>query len=322
MKTFDFEHEVAPIEERIERLRNDPTAGTAQEVDKEIQALTSKAKTLFAQAYKKLDSWQTCQVARHENRPQTKYYLENVFTNFNELHGDRMFKDDRALIGGLARLDGDPVMVIGHQKGSTTEERLEHNFGMPHPEGYRKALRLMNLAEKFSIPIITFIDTPGAYCGIGAEERGMSQALGTNLLTMASLRTRIVTVVIGEGGSGGALAVGVADRLLMLEHAVYSVISPEGCASILWREANEENIKKAANEMQMRSKDLLKLNIIDEIIPEPVGGAQRNPLEAAEKLREALRNNLAKLKNMPLESCVNQRSKRFREYGLFKEGRD
>lgn len=321
LNALEFEQEIALLDERIDFLRKDSSSGSAEQAAKELAALEKERKTKLAKIYSKLDSWQTCQVARHLERPHTSDYLQDVFTDFSELHGDRMYADDRALIGGLARLDGEPVMVIGHQKGRETEDRIRHNFGMPHPEGYRKALRLMQLAEKFSVPLITLIDTPGAFCGVGAEERGMSQALGSNLVAMASLQTRIIAVVIGEGGSGGAIAIGVADRLMMFEYAVYSVISPEGCASILWKENGSSNIGNAANAMGMRSRDLLKLNLIDEVIKEPVGGAHRETNEAADNLRVALGKALAQLKQLPLEACLSQRSKRLREYGLYSERR-
>lgn len=319
MNSLVFEQEVVALEERIKLLQQDQERGTKQLLE-EIQDLERELHAKLSKIYQKLDSWQTCQVARHEARPHTMDYVRSIFTDFHELHGDRMYADDRALIGGMGRLDGAPVMVLGHQKGRDTDGRVACNFGMPHPEGYRKSARLMQLAEKFRLPLITLIDTPGAFCGIGAEERGMSQAIGSNLLALATLRTRVVAVVIGEGGSGGALAIGVCDRLLMMEYSVYSVISPEGCSSILWKN-DSNNQEKAANAMQMRSRDLLKLNLVDEIIPEPVGGAHRNPTEAATNLHNALRKALGALRQKSLDDCLNQRSKRLREYGFFTEKR-
>lgn len=321
MNLLEFEQEILPLEERIENLRNDSSSNSPEKIAKELTAAEKEYEKLLRQIYAELDCWQTTQVARHQERPHTSDYLAKVFTDFSELHGDRMYADDRALIGGFARLEGEPVMVLGHQKGRETNERIKHNFGMPHPEGYRKALRLMQLAEKFHVPVITLIDTPGAFCGIGAEERGMSQALGSNLVAMTSLRTPIISVVIGEGGSGGALAIGVADKLLMLEYAVYSVISPEGCASILWKDDGVANIRNAANAMKMRARDLLKLNLIDDIVAEPIGGAHRNLEQAADNLRAALVKSLDILTQLSVEECLNQRSKKLREYGLYTERR-
>ncbi len=250
--------------------------------------------------------------------PHTSDYIKAVFTDFVELHGDRMYADDKALVGGMARLDDVPVMVIGHQKGRGTDERIACNWGMPHPEGYRKALRLLRLAERFGLPVISLIDTPGAFCGVGAEERGMSQAIGANLAALATLATRLIAVVIGEGGSGGALAIGVCDELLMFEHAVYSVISPEGCASILWKE-DQGNPQQAANALQMRTRDLVKRGLVDQVIAEPVGGAHRDAALAAENLAEALRKSLRGLQQQSLDICLAKRTKKLREYGVFSE---
>lgn len=320
MQTLEFEKGIVELESSIRLLREESSSASTKDIFESISKQQKELDKMLAAIYSKLDSWQTCQVARHFDRPHTADYIRLVFTEFNELHGDRMYADDKAIIGGLARLNGQPVMVIGHEKGRETSDKVERNWGMPHPEGYRKALRLMRLAESFAIPIITLIDTPGAFCGIGAEERGMAQAIGANLVAMATLRTPILCVVIGEGGSGGALAIGVGDRMLMLEHAVYSVITPEGCAAILWRSA-EGNLAKAANAMRMRARDLLKIGLIDGIIPEPNGGAHRDHDKAASLLAAHASQELEKLTSLPLEECLNQRARRLREYGKFREGR-
>lgn len=317
MQYLEFEKEVEPLENEIEQLRlSDGYSSTTQEVVEQINAKRKEADKLLNALYRKLDSWQTCQVARHPQRPQALDYIELLFSDFSELHGDRMYADDRAIIGGLARFGGDPVMVIGHQKGRETEDRLTHNFGMPHPEGYRKALRLIKLAEKFKIPLVTLIDTPGAYCGIGSEERGISQAIGANLLALSRVRVPVVCAVIGEGGSGGALAIGVGDELLMLEHAVYSVITPEGCAAILWKEG-EGNQEKAANAMRMRARDLEKLGLIDTIVPEPVGGAHRDRAQAAANLGKELRAALTRLRKLQIGTCLKRRESKLRDFGKY-----
>ena len=315
---LDFEKELAPLVARIDQLQNDPDAGSVKEVSSEMSQLENQQQSKLRKLYRSLDSWNCCKVARHPDRPHTIDYIEEIFTDFIELHGDRMYADDKALIGGLARFNGDPVLVIGHQKGRGTEGRLACNWGMPHPEGYRKALRLLRLAERFKLPVISLIDTPGAFCGIGAEERGMSQAIGVNLFALTTLKTRIVGVVIGEGGSGGALAIGICDELLMFENAVYSVISPEGCASILWKNGGGSP-GEAANLLQMRARDLHKRELIDKVIPEPVGGAHRDPLKAASNLAEALRDSLESLQKQSLDSCLARRTKKLREYGVFTE---
>ena len=320
MQYLEFEKTAEELEKNIKMLREESSSTSTKSVYESINKQQKQLDKLLGSIYSKLDSWQTCQVARHPDRPHTKDYIDLVFTEFNELHGDRMYADDRAIVGGLARLKGEPVMVIGHEKGRETNERISRNWGMPHPEGYRKALRLMRLAETFTIPIITLIDTPGAFCGIGAEERGMSQAIGANLVTMATLRTPILCVVIGEGGSGGALAIGVGDTILMLEHAVYSVITPEGCAAILWRSA-EGNLSKAANAMRMRAKELKKIGLIDGLIPEPTGGAHRDHEKAARLFADYASQELDKLTSLSVEECLNQRTKRLRDYGKFREGR-
>jgi len=260
---------------------------------------------------------QRVSVARHPRRPYTQDYLHTSFTDFVELHGDRLFRDDLAIVGGWARLDGHSVMVIGHQKGRDTRENIKRNFGMPHPEGYRKALRLMRLAARFHSPVVTLIDTPGAYPGLGAEERGQAEALATNILEMAMLATPIVAVVIGEGGSGGALALGVADRVLMFENSVYSVISPEGCAAILWKDASQR--ERAAEALKLTAPDLARFNIIDEVIPEPLGGAHQDPDAAGESLREALLRHLGELRKVRPEKLVRRRGEKYAAMGVFSE---
>ncbi len=317
---LDFEKELAPIVGRIDQLQNDPDAGSVQEVSDEMMRLEKQQQSELRKLYRNLDSWNCCKVARHPDRPHTKDYIEEIFTDFTELHGDRMYADDKALIGGMARFDDVPVMVIGHQKGRGTEGRIACNWGMPHPEGYRKALRLLRIAERFKLPVISFIDTPGAFCGVGAEERGMSHAIGVNLAALATLQTRIIAVVIGEGGSGGALAIGVCDELLMFENSIYSVISPEGCASILWKSGNG-TAEQAANALQMRARDLHKRDLVDKIIPEAIGGAHRNPDLAAKNLADALRSSLKNLFSQQLETCLAKRTKKLREYGVFSERR-
>lgn len=319
MQYLDFEKDVEPLEQEIEQLRlNDSHSETPQQVVERIGEKQKEVGRLLNSLYRKLDSWQTCQVARHPDRPHALDYIELMFSDFIELHGDRMYADDRAVVGGMARFNGDPVMVIGHEKGRDTEDRIRHNFGMPHPEGYRKALRLIRLAEKFGMPVVTLIDTPGAYCGIGSEERGISQAIGANLLALSQVATPVVCAVIGEGGSGGALAIGVGDEVLMLEHAVYSVITPEGCAAILWKEA-EGNIEKAANAMRMRARDLLKLNLIDGIVAEPAGGAHRDREKAAANLSAALRDALDRVRKLPADACVKKRVAKLRNFGRYAE---
>jgi acetyl-CoA carboxylase carboxyl transferase subunit alpha len=286
---LDFEQPIAELEAKIEELsevQNDP----ALDISEEIERLRKKSAALTKQIYGKLNAWQISQVARHPQRPYTLDYVAGLFTEFQELHGDRAFADDPAIVGGLARFQGEPVMVIGHQKGRDTKERQYRNFGMPRPEGYRKALRLMRLAEKFRIPIFTFIDTPGAYPGIDAEERGQSEAIARNLYVMAELKTPIICTVIGEGGSGGALAIGVGDALIMLQYATYSVISPEGCASILWKSADKASL--AAEALSITAPKLKTLGLIDQIVNEPLGGAHRDPEMMMESLRKVLSETL------------------------------
>jgi acetyl-CoA carboxylase carboxyl transferase subunit alpha len=289
----------------------------ALDISKELIALEKKNKKLSEDIYGNLTAWQISQLARHPQRPYTLDYIKAIFTNFEELHGDRAYADDPAIVGGLARFEGQPVMVIGHQKGRDVKERQYRNFGMPRPEGYRKALRLFRLAEKFHIPIITLIDTPGAYPGIGAEERGQSEAIARNLYVMAELETPIIGVIIGEGGSGGALALGVVDQLLMLQYGTYSVISPEGCASILYKSADKASI--AAESLAITASRLKTLGLIDRIVPEPLGGSHRAPEVVMESLRVALKEELAKLKPKSIKTLLVSRYERLMGYGKYKE---
>ena len=314
--SLEFEKPLLELERQIEELKR---VGEERSIDvaAELMLLTTKLDTLREEIYRHLTPMQRVQVARHPRRPYTLDYLSTIFTDFVELHGDRLFRDDLAIVGGWARLGGLSVMVIGHQKGRDTRENIRRNFGMPHPEGYRKALRLMKLAARFRQPVITLIDTPGAYPGFGAEERGQSEALATNILEMAMLPTPIVAVVIGEGGSGGALALGVADRVLMFENSVYSVISPEGCAAILWKDASQR--ERAAEALRLTSSDLLQLKVIDEIIPEPLGGAHHDPDEAGESLREALIRNLGELRKTRSDKLVRRREEKYAGMGVFTE---
>ncbi len=313
---LDFEQPIAELEAKIEELR---FVGDDTEINigDEISNLEEKSRSLTKSIFSKLDSWQTSKVARHPMRPYTLDYMDRIFTDFQELHGDRAFADDAALVGGLARLDGMPVMVIGHQKGRDTKENIRRNFGMPRPEGYRKALRLMKLAERFRIPVITFIDTPGAYPGIGAEERNQSEAIARNLFEMSQLETPIICTVIGEGGSGGALAIGVGDRVMMLEYSTYSVISPEGCATILWKSAEKASV--AAEAMGITAKKLKDAGLIDQIIREPLGSAHRDIDETARNIKQALINSLEKIEKMSLDELLKERYKRLTSYGNFLE---
>jgi acetyl-CoA carboxylase carboxyl transferase subunit alpha len=314
--TLEFEKPLLELERQIEELKR---VGEERSIDvaAELMLLTTKLDTLREDIYRHLTPMQRVSVARHPRRPYTLDYLSTIFTDFVELHGDRLFRDDLAIVGGWARLAGSSVMVIGHQKGRDTRENIRRNFGMPHPEGYRKALRLMKLAARYKAPVITLIDTPGAYPGLGAEERGQSEALATNILEMAMLPTPIVAAVIGEGGSGGALALGVADRVLMFEHSVYSVISPEGCAAILWKDASQR--ERAAEALKLTSADLLQFKIIDEIIPEPLGGAHQDPDAAGESLREALLRHLAELRKTRPDKLVRRREEKYAAMGVFTE---
>jgi acetyl-CoA carboxylase carboxyl transferase subunit alpha len=311
---LEFERPLLELENRIAELRASDDAQAARD---EIARLDERLKRLQQKVYGGLTPWQRAQLARHPKRPHTLDLFRLLLEDFIELHGDRVFGDDKAIVGGLARFEGDPVVAIGHQKGRDTRENIARNFGMPHPEGYRKALRLMELAAKFRKPIITFIDTPGAYPGLGAEERGQAEAIARNLREMAGLGTPIVCVVTGEGGSGGALAIGVANRVLMLEHAIYSVISPEGCAAILWGEATKA--PEAAELMRITAPDLLRLGVIDGIVPEPIGGAHRNWEATAENLRGPLRDALWELRSRTPEELVTLRYEKFRKIGVFEE---
>jgi acetyl-CoA carboxylase carboxyl transferase subunit alpha len=318
MKTtfLDFEQPIAELEAKIEELRF-VQDDSALDISEEIRRLQKKSQTLTKDIYAKLNAWQVSQVARHPQRPYTLDYVQGLFTDFVELHGDRAYADDAAIVGGMARFNGEPVMVIGHQKGRDTKEKIYRNFGMPRPEGYRKALRLMRLAEKFRMPILTFIDTPGAYPGIGAEERGQSEAIARNLYVMAELQTPIVCTIVGEGGSGGALAIGVGDRTLILQYSTYSVISPEGCASILWKSADKASV---AAETLGITADRLKANgLVDRIIEEPLGGAQRDWDAMFQSMRRALADTLAELRKQPPDALLAARYQRLRAYGSFKE---
>ena len=314
---LDFEQPIAELEAKIEELRY---VGDDAEINinEEIARLEEKSRSLTKSIFAKLTPWQVSQLARHPQRPYTLDYLERIFTDFQELHGDRAYADDAAIVGGLARLEGRPVMVIGQQKGRDTQEKIRRNFGMPRPEGYRKALRLMRMAEKFGLPVLTFIDTPGAYPGIGAEERGQSEAIARNLFVMAELRTPILCTVIGEGGSGGALAIGVGDRVFMLQHGTYSVISPEGCASILWKSADKA--PEAAEALGITAGRLKELGLIDGIIPEPLGGAHRDIEQMATTLKQTLVQQLDLLERTPVDKLLSDRYQRLMSYGHVKEG--
>jgi acetyl-CoA carboxylase carboxyl transferase subunit alpha len=316
LKFLDFEQPIAELQAKIEELRR---VGFDNEINisEEITRLEDKSRKLTESVFSNLSAWQISQMSRHPQRLYTLDYLELMFEDFHELHGDRAFADDAAIVGGLTRLDGLPVMVIGHQKGRDTKEKIHRNFGMPRPEGYRKALRLMRMAERFGLPILCFIDTPGAYPGIGAEERGQSEAIARNLFEMATLRTPVICTVIGEGGSGGALAIGVGDRLLMLQYSTYSVISPEGCASILWKSADKAEL--AAEAMGITSERLQELGLIDEIVPEPLGGGHRDRKQIADNLKAAVKRNLEELRRQPIDELLEQRYQRLMSYGTFEE---
>jgi acetyl-CoA carboxylase carboxyl transferase subunit alpha len=309
---LDFEQPIAELQAKIEELRlvgNDSQLNLSDEIER----LQEKSRKLTESIFKDLTPWQVSQLSRHPLRPYTLDYLEHVFTDFDELHGDRHFADDAAIVGGVARLDGRPVMVIGHQKGRDVKEKVRRNFGMPRPEGYRKACRLMEMAERFRMPVLTFIDTPGAYPGIDAEERGQSEAIAYNLAVMSRLRTPIIATVVGEGGSGGALAIGVCDELAMLQYSTYSVISPEGCASILWRSADKA--PEAAQAMGVTAERLRELGFVDTLIEEPLGGAHRQPVATAERVREALLASLERLEAMDTDALLARRYERLMSYG-------
>jgi acetyl-CoA carboxylase carboxyl transferase subunit alpha len=313
---LEFEQPIAELETRIEELRF-VQDDSAVDISEEIQRLTKRSQSLTKDIYGKLTPWQVAQVARHPQRPFTLDYVQALFTHFEELHGDRAFSDDASIVGGLARFHGAACVVIGHQKGRDTKEKIARNFGMPKPEGYRKALRLMKLAEKFALPVFTFVDTPGAYPGIDAEERGQSEAIGRNLFEMARLRVPVIVTIIGEGGSGGALAIAVGDLILMMQYATYSVISPEGCASILWRSA--EMAPDAADALGITASRLKTLGLIDKIVPEPLGGAHRDPQAAAQALKKALAEALKQLQEKKPKELVESRLERLMAHGKFKE---
>jgi acetyl-CoA carboxylase carboxyl transferase subunit alpha len=314
---LDFEKPISELEAQTLKLKETHDKNKNLDISKELSQLEGKTEKLLHEIYDNLNAWQISQVSRHPQRPYTLDYIEKLFTDFEELHGDRAFADDPAIVGGLALFEGMPVMVIGHQKGRDVKERQFRNFGMPKPEGYRKALRLYRLAEKFNVPIVTLIDTPGAYPGINAEERGQSEAIARNLYVMAELKVPMIGIVIGEGGSGGALALGVVDHLIMLQFATYSVISPEGCASILWKSADKAST--AAETLGITATRLKELGLIDTILPEPLGGAHRNPNQLMETVRKSLKEHLTKLQKKSLKQLLDLRYERLLSYGKFKE---
>ena len=316
LKFLEFEQPIAELEAKIEELR---FVGDDSEINinEEVARLKAKSETLTKSIFAKLSAWQIAQVARHPMRPYTQDYIDLILPDFQELHGDRMYADDSAIIGGIGRIDGRSVMIIGHQKGRDTKERVRRNYGMPKPEGYRKAQRLMRMAEKFGMPLVTFIDTPGAYPGLGAEERGQSEAIAYSLYLMARLKTPIISIVIGEGGSGGALAIGVSDRLLMLQYSIYSVISPEGCASILWKSADKA--EDAAEAMRITASSLSQFGLVDEVLTEPLGGAHRNPDDTGEVIRNAILKNLDDLERLTIDELLEQRQRRLASFGQFKD---
>jgi acetyl-CoA carboxylase carboxyl transferase subunit alpha len=321
---LEFERPIEELEMKIEELRR-ASDGKDIDISSEIKKLEKKVKDLRSEIFSSLTPWQKTLIARHPDRPYTLDYINLITSDFIELHGDRRFSDDTAIVGGVAKINDIPVIIAGHQKGRGTKERISRNFGQPHPEGYRKALRLMKLAEKFKRPVITFIDTPGAYPGIGAEERGQAEAIAINLMEMSRLRIPIISIVIGEGGSGGALALGVADRMFMLEHSIYSVISPEGCAAILWKKNGDlstADFSKAADALKFTAQDLLRFKIIDGIIPEPLGGAHRDPEETAKKISEQIITAIEELKTKTPGKLIEERYKRFRKIGSFKEEKE
>ncbi len=314
---LDFEKPIIELEQKIEDLRAFADKEHLEFSD-ELRKLEAKASSMKDEIYANLSRWQRVQIARHPRRPYTLDYVQRIFTDFTELHGDRLYRDDRAVVTGLALFEGRPVVIVGHQKGRNTKENLQRNFGMPHPEGYRKAMRVMRLAEKFHNPIIAFIDTPGAYPGVGAEERGQAEAIARNIRDMAALRVPILVIVIGEGGSGGALALAVGDEILMLENAIYSVISPEGCAAILWKD--QAKAAAAAEALRITAQDLAALEIVTRIVPEPLGGAHRNFDATAETLRGEIRTSLERILPIPVEELVRKRQEMFQRMGVFAEG--
>jgi acetyl-CoA carboxylase carboxyl transferase subunit alpha len=314
MHGLDFEKPILELERKVQELKT-YSSDKKMDLSSEIKRLEEKLEKLKSATYQGLSPWHRVQLARHPQRPYTLDYIGMIMTDFMEIHGDRLFSDDKAMICGLAKIDGIKVMVMGHQKGRSTKENIMRNFGCAHPEGYRKALRLMQMAEKFDIPVIALIDTPGAYPGIGAEERGQAQAIALNLREMGQIRTPIISVVIGEGGSGGALGVGVTDRIMVLENSYYSVISPEGCAAILWKDSSKAN--EAASVLKLTAQDLLSLGIIDEIVPEPLGGAHRDPQKTAATLKEALKRNVTELAQIGKDKLLKLRYEKFRKIGVF-----
>ncbi|HEY8220080.1 MAG TPA: acetyl-CoA carboxylase carboxyl transferase subunit alpha [Methylobacter sp.] len=317
LKFLDFEQPIAELEAKIEELRNVQFDNDIN-ISDALKQLEDRSQALTESIFTNLSDWQISQLSRHPGRPYTLDYVEHIFTDFHELHGDRAYADDPAIICGLARLDGQPVMVIGHQKGRDTKEKIYRNFGMPRPEGYRKALRMMKMAERFKMPVICLIDTPGAYPGIGAEERGQSEAIARNLFEMARLKTPIICTIIGEGGSGGALAIGVGDRLIMLEYSTYSVISPEGCASILWKSQDKSQL--AAEAMGITSDRIREQGFLDEVVREPLGGGHRNFKVIAMNLKDALLRHMNELKQQPIETMLERRYQRIMDFGVFEEG--
>jgi acetyl-CoA carboxylase carboxyl transferase subunit alpha len=316
MNFLEFEQPIAELEAKIDELKF-VSSDAEVNIGEEISRLRAKSRALTTSIFSNLTQWQIAQLARHPQRPYTLDYISAMFTDFQELHGDRMYADDHAIVAGPARLDGQPVMIIGQQKGRDTKERVRRNYGMPKPEGYRKALRLMHMAQKFNMPLITFIDTSGAYPGVGAEERGQSEAIARNLFEMSQLKVPIISIVIGEGGSGGALAIGVCDKLLMLQYSIYSVISPEGCAGILWRSADKKDL--AAEAMGVSAERIAKLGVVDEVIKEPLGGAHRDPQVMADDVKAVLKRNLAELQERSPEQLLEMRHQKLRSFGVFNE---
>ncbi len=316
---LDFEKPIIELEREIEYLKRF-SRDKRVHLDEQLKHLEEKLHRLQKEIFSNLTGWQITQLARHIDRPRTFHYLQTIFENFIELHGDRAFGDDPAIIGGISKFNGRSVVCIGHQKGADAKEMVYRNFGMPHPEGYRKALRLMKMAENFQKPIITFIDTPGAYPGVGAEERGQAEAIARNLRSMVALRTPILTLVIGEGGSGGALAIGIGDRILMLEYSIYSVISPEGCAAILWKDGKKGEV--AAESLRLTARDLKQLGVVDEVVAEPLGGAHRDPLAMSEILKEAVERNLKEIEKMKIDELLELRYEKFRKLGTFIENKE
>jgi acetyl-CoA carboxylase carboxyl transferase subunit alpha len=319
VEALAFEEKIVELESKIKGLK-ELSDGDTIDLTPEIKKLETKLKALQQSTYKNASAWEKTQIARHPQRPYTLDYIDALFTDFVELHGGRQFLDDKAIVGGLAKFNGEPVVVIGHQKGRDTDEKIFRNFGMPHPEGYRKALRIMKFANKFGRPLVLFVDTQGAYPGKEAEERGQGEAIARNIFEMSFLQCPIIVVIIGEGGSGGAVALGVGDRVLMLENSVYSVISPEGCASILWKDASKA--EDAANALKLTASDLQDLNVIDEIVPEPLGGAHRDSDATFENVRKAIATNLKRLKKIKLDELVEQRFEKYSRMGVFTDKKD